>query len=208
MIEVSPFTLLPQRALWWPQRKVLVVSDVHIGKAAHFRKSGIAISSEVNRDNLWRLSGLLLDLMPEHLVVLGDLVHSVYNTEWDAFTDMRANFTGLHLTLIKGNHDVMPVGMFAEAGIEVHDRWCPDRLIFSHEPLSAVPDQTLNVCGHLHPAIRLKGAGKQSLKLPCFWSSTQRLVLPAFGAFTGNSVIKPEPNDRVIAIAENQLIEV
>ena len=62
------------------------------------------------------------------------------------------------------------------------------KLLLSHEPISqeTLTKDHLNICGHVHPVIRLQSA-IDSLRLPCFYHEypLQRLTLPAFGSFTG-----------------------
>lgn len=196
--------------MWWEKHRMLIVSDVHIGKAAHFRKHGIAIPTDINRENLWNLAGLLLDYKPDTLLLLGDLVHSVHNSEWDAFADMRANFSATRCILVRGNHDVMPETVFNEARIDCVSGYRLDGFHFTHEPLEItdIGEHEYNICGHLHPAIRLKGAGKQSLKLSCYWFAEKQAVLPAFGAFTGTHVVRTKATDEVFVIADDKVLKV
>ncbi|TXD50975.1 DEAD/DEAH box helicase, partial [Ralstonia sp. TCR112] len=35
--------LLPERALWWPVQRMLMVADAHFGKAATFRARGVPV---------------------------------------------------------------------------------------------------------------------------------------------------------------------
>ena len=64
------------------------------------------------------------------------------------------------------------------------------------------------VAGHLHPCVRLYGAANDSVRLPCFWQRDDLLTLPAFGEFTGGSPIAREAGDRVLAVADDRLIEI
>jgi DNA ligase-associated metallophosphoesterase len=205
-----PFELLPGKAAFWREKHTLIVSDVHIGKAAHFRKAGVAIPTDVNRENLWRLTALLLDHRPQRVLILGDLVHSHHNREWDDFIDMRRNYSSCAFTLIKGNHDVLPETAYTSESILIHPSLKEDHLKFVHEPATdgAATEGELEVCGHLHPAIKLRGTARQSLRLPCFWLSPIRLVMPAFGAFTGMHAVQPSAHDRVFAIAGDRVVEV
>ncbi|MDX1672146.1 MAG: hypothetical protein R3211_07375 [Balneolaceae bacterium] len=83
--------LLPQRALYWQKKKMLLVADLHIGKSGHFRKHGIPVPGTVNRANLEQLDQLIEQLAIQHLVILGDLFHSGENREWDQFDRWRKN---------------------------------------------------------------------------------------------------------------------
>jgi metallophosphoesterase superfamily enzyme len=102
------FQLLPEHAIIWRNTNTLIVSDLHLGKGGHFRKNGVAMPIEVNLENLWKLSGLLLDHKPERLLLLGDLFHSSFNKEWDQFADVLANFPEIETVLVRGNHDILP----------------------------------------------------------------------------------------------------
>lgn len=214
MIEPYPFEFLPEKAAWWKAKQTLVLSDVHLGKAAHFRKNGLAIPNTLNRDNLRRLAGLLQQHRAERILIIGDLVHSSYNEEWDEFVAMRKEFSSCTWQLVQGNHDVLPASMLEDASIHVCSELEEEGLLFVHEPLPPEELKRLassalhRVCGHVHPAVRLKGQGRQYLRLPCFWVTEQQTILPAFGNFTGGQLIKSAPSDRVIAVADKQLFEV
>lgn len=198
-----PFVLLPEKALWWPETKTVIVSDVHIGKAGHFRKSGIAIPSDINRENLWRLAGLILDHKPERLLILGDLSHSYHNQEWDDFADMRAQFSQCAFQLVRGNHDILPEELLRQARINSTPLLEEHGFSFTHAP---EPTRGYNISGHLHPAVVLKGGGRQRIKLPCFWFGRLGAVLPAFGAFTGTHPISAQKEDAVYVITESRVI--
>ncbi len=62
------------------------------------------------------------------------------------------------------------------------------------------------MAGHRHPAVALSGRGGLKATLPCFCFGTQGALLPAFGGFTGNHVIRPRPDDRVFVIADNAVL--
>ncbi len=61
--------------------------------------------------------------------------------------------------------------------------------------------------GHIHPGIRMSGAGKQSLCFPCFYFGKEYAVLPAFSHFTGVAVIEPKKNENVFAIVGKKLVQ-
>lgn len=200
--------LLPSRALFWIKKKSLLIADLHIGKGAHFRKNGIALPSNINNDNLWRLAGLLLDTKAERLILLGDLFHSVYNDEWLAFTDMLDNFPNLKTILIKGNHDVLDHDVWDKAKITVVDELIESPFVMVHEPDNEKDSRGYRLCGHIHPAVRLHGTGRQSLKLPCFWFSESEGVFPTFGYFTGSVVVQPNKNDVVFVITDESVFRI
>ena len=128
------FELLPERALFWQNRQTLVLSDLHVGKGMHFRKAGVPIPQQVFRQDLERLTRLIYDFNPQQLLILGDMFHSDRNNEVNLFDVWRAGFQQLDLLLIKGNHDIMPLHTYTDAGIRVHDHLLVDGLLFTHEP--------------------------------------------------------------------------
>ncbi|MCB0811530.1 MAG: metallophosphoesterase, partial [Flavobacteriales bacterium] len=71
--------LLPAKALWWPRARVLVIADMHMGKATHFRKAGIAVPGAVEQRNVQRAQALLAHYAPHEVLLLGDLFHSRHN---------------------------------------------------------------------------------------------------------------------------------
>src|SRR5215213_4953452 len=99
--------LTAQRAIFWEEEKALIVSDLHFGKTGHFRKSGIAVPQNVYKEDLQRLVSLLSYFTPQKFIVVGDFFHSTANAELDWFKKWRADFTGLHFMLVKGNHDIL-----------------------------------------------------------------------------------------------------
>ena len=64
------------------------------------------------------------------------------------------------------------------------------------------------LAGHIHPGVRLHGAGKQSVRLPCFWFGARTAVLPAFGEFTGLASVDVQPGDHVWVIADDEIVDV
>ena len=84
-----------------------------------------------------------------------------------------------------------------------------DEFLFVHDPNeSTEKDETLlTVAGHIHPGISLKGKGRQSLRFPCFLFSDERILLPAFGEFTGLHTIKPEEDEEVFVVVEGDILE-
>lgn len=208
-IQHQRFWLLPQKSIYWQKRKTLLVADLHIGKSGHFRKNGIAVPEDVNQSNLERLDGLLEATSAEHLVILGDLFHSNINREWQQFMDWRRNYRQLEMSLVIGNHDILDKQNYHSGLINLFTRMTLDPFLFVHD-LDELPDSnsSLNyiLSGHIHPAVKLRGRGRQSMKLPCFYFGEEHGILPAFGSFTGTHVIQPKADDRVYLIANTQIL--
>ena len=202
-MTASGWEFLPDRAIWWPSESTLIVSDLHLGKAAHFRRHGIAVPNAVNTNTLERLSALVSRHRPQRLLVLGDLFHSEENSEWLEFkawlSDLNAEPWFEEFRLVEGNHDILHPSAFDGVRLERSARWVHGNWMFVHDPADVAdpPDGRYGVSGHLHPALSLVGKGRQSLKLPCWWYSAERrvLVVPTFGTFTGSVSVKPQPGD-------------
>jgi metallophosphoesterase superfamily enzyme len=81
-------------------------------------------------------------------------------------------------------------------------------LILSHEPLEQIAPGMLNICGHIHPGVRLVGKARQSIRIPCFFQTGSCLILPAFGNFTGLAIVKPKAEDKVWGITGEKIIPI
>ncbi|MGB1032626.1 MAG: ligase-associated DNA damage response endonuclease PdeM, partial [Flavobacteriales bacterium] len=201
------FELLPQKAMFWKEQEALVLSDLHLGKSAHFRKNGIAIPKRANEEILWTLSNLILKHKPKQVLIIGDLFHSDINNEWAEFVDFRMNVKEVKFHLILGNHDTFDLELLSEANIEVSESYTLDGITFVHDPEDA-PQTGYTISGHIHPAVRMKGKGKQSVRLACFCFGQLLGLLPSFGYFTGSFTIKPKKADRVFVTTGKDVIEV
>ena len=198
--------LLPDRAIWLPDHQALIVSDLHLGKISHFRKHGLAIPQSAELPDLLRLSGMCERLRPEHLILLGDLFHSDLNQAWESFSAWAAGFGG-RITLVQGNHDILPAEVYAACGIISVPELGLEQLLLTHDPI-VPPEGRFNLAGHVHPGVRLQGRGKQSLRLPCFFIRPNSLMVPAFGSFTGLHIPTPKEEDQIFAIVEGRVIRV
>lgn len=201
--------LSPHKVMYHERTQTLIVSDLHLGKGDHFRKNGIAVPPQMIKRNLGKLQTVLDRFKPKELLMLGDAFHSVYNKSWEAFAEFIGQHADVEFTLVEGNHDILTSEHYASAGIEllglVSER---EPFLYIHDMIDDPPGHLCVVSGHIHPAIKLYGKGLQSLVLPCFQVSEDRIIMPAFGAFTGLAKISPEVEDRIFAIGEGSVLEV
>ncbi|MFK7757734.1 MAG: ligase-associated DNA damage response endonuclease PdeM [Flavobacteriales bacterium] len=204
-IKNNEFVLGGEKEMYWPDKKTLIISDLHLGKTKHFTQNGIPMPKLVNQNNYWRLTEVLDKYEVKRVVFLGDLFHSVYNNEWETFKDFMANYPALKWILVLGNHDILHPEHYKEAALEVVLSLKEEGLNFTHEPEPS-SEEYYNICGHIHPAVRLQGGGTQYLRVPCFYFGEEGGVIPAFGEFTGMHVIKPRLGDQVFAVAEKEVI--
>ncbi len=199
--------LLPEKAAFWQEAGTLLLADMHVGKAGHFRKNGIGLGSGAQQSDLERLAHLIAMHCPSEVVILGDLFHSSANREWEGFMQLIETYPGVKFTLVPGNHD-----RFFLRHDGLHDlnivNECEYRgpFTFRHEPVQEVKKGTFNFCGHIHPGVQLKGKGRMRATLPCFWIQPQQVVLPAFGALTGLARINMQAGDKAVAIAGEKCV--
>lgn len=210
-INKTDFILHSSRTVFWEQEKILILSDLHIGKTGHFRKSGIPIPPSVTKEDMQRLVDSIRFFKPTQLVIVGDLFHSIENKEHDWFLKWRRDFPHVDFLLVKGNHDIVAEEWYRQAGIKVVlKHWQKDDFTFVHhvEDYMSTREEEFVFSGHIHPAVTISGMGKQSLRFPCFYFTEKYAVLPAFGKFTGTYLVEPTKKDKAFAIVNNSLIAV
>ncbi len=209
-VEISGelFELLPNKAMFWPKMKALLLADLHLGKINHFRKSGIALPSKANDKNIEMLVDLIHQVKPDRVLCLGDLFHSHYNPEWEVFGEVIRHFSTISFELIMGNHDIMSEFQYQRKGVLLHESLVLANFVLTHHPLEGVPPGYYNLAGHIHPGVVLYGKGRQSLTLPCFHFGIRQGLLPAFGVFTGLARIRPAREDRVYVVLQDKVIDV
>ena len=201
--------LLDDKALYLPDEEALLVSDVHLGKAETFQSLGIAISSQMNQENLDRLQSLCWQTQPKKLFILGDLFHSKKSlvpevlVAWDKFLkEINAK-----TTLIVGNHDRRLISKLPPLSMDcLVEAVALGSFLLSHEPETS-NHLALNICGHIHPVVKLRSP-TDSLRLPCFFVeyAQRRLTLPSFGEFTGGYEIKLVENTCAYVACEGEAI--
>lgn len=208
IFKETELVLLPEKAIWFPSDRTLLISDVHLGKGGHFRKSGIAIPAQLAQEDLANLSDLIHHYQPKSIIFLGDLFHSDMNNDWDWFCLWRELHHETELILVKGNHDILPVGFYDNLCIKVIDEWSIGPFTLKHDKPKNFQSDNYLICGHIHPGIKLRGKGRQSVTVPCFWFGRDYAILPAFGKFTGKVEIKIQRDETVFAIAGQKVLPV
>lgn len=180
--------LTNQRALFWERQQMLVLSDLHLGKAAHFRKNGIALPAQLSIDDLQRLADLVLHFNPRYVLIVGDLVHAGANSEVALLGGFTARFPHIDFLLVKGNHDRFPLELLSELGISgVYDELLIEGLHFVHHPEQHIPGR-YTISGHLHPGVAVRMPNKRFMNFPCYALTEAQLILPAFAKFTGTDM--------------------
>jgi uncharacterized protein len=211
-INNNDFILHSNRTVFWEQQKILILSDLHLGKTGHFRKSGIAVPHAIMIEDMQRMVDAIQFFKPEQVIIVGDMFHSVQNKEHELFLKWRKDLPHIKFLLVKGNHDIVPRQWYADAEVEVtDDTFIKNNIAFVHHINDANKqdlEQYYFFSGHVHPAVSIKGLGKQSLRFPCFYFTPGFAILPAFGKFTGTYTVEPTKNEKAYAVVNNSLIAI
>lgn len=191
------------RALHWPARGRLVIADLHLGKGDAFRRAGIGLPAGGTEADLDRLGRLLDRTAARSLWITGDLLHGPLRAAaWlDRWRAWRANRPDLDVAVVPGNHDrSLEAGTLAVRRLDACVIDGP--LAFCHDPADAPPDR-FAIVGHLHPTAR---PGRTGRRWPAFLIGRDRLVLPAFSAFTGGPSVTASADARVVLCVEGGLV--
>ncbi len=199
--------LFPQKGMKF--REDLLIADLHLGKVNHFRKAGVPVPEKANRDNNERLIDLIQMARPARVILLGDLFHSHYNSEWEVFIQIIEHFTEMEFHLVEGNHDILSRYRYEKAPLILHEEMKLGPFQLTHIPLEEdeMDSKLYNLAGHIHPSVLLSGKGKQHMKIPCFYFGERQGFLPAFGNFTGTMRLRPKKSDKIFVVYNNQVIQ-
>lgn len=195
--------LLPERAVWWPKEQAIILADVHWGKGGHFRKHGIPVPAATQDADAARLTGIITQYRADRLIIAGDLFHSRHNAEVEAFAGWRQRHPGLHIDFILGNHDAYTTTHHERFGLTVHEASLPvGPFLIAHDAETREGLHTVH--GHLHPGVRVPGAGI----FPAYCIGEHASILPAFGQFTGCARMDPRAFREVFVVGEGKVLRV
>lgn len=184
-------------ALFWPEGSALVVSDLHLEKASSFAANGHLLPPYDTADTLRQLEAAILRFRPARVICLGDSFH---DGEAPARLDLqdaariRALAAGRDWVWICGNHDPEPP---VDWGGRVARELTLGALTFRHEAQRQGPGAG-EVSGHFHPKASVRVRARR-LTARCFVTDGRRLILPAFGAFTGGLDVRDPAIARLFA---------
>jgi DNA ligase-associated metallophosphoesterase len=172
----------PDGAVFWSARRLLVVADLHLKKGSAAATRGSLLPPSDTRATLDRLAALLRRWRPETVVALSDSFHDakgagrLHPQDQARLATMAA---ATSFVWVIGNHDPAPPEGVGGAWAE-EVRLGP--LLFRHQG-TAGPVRG-EICGHHHPKAQIPTRGT-TVTRPCFVFDSRRLMLPAFGAYTG-----------------------
>jgi uncharacterized protein len=200
-------------ALFWPDESALVVADLHLEKGSSFATRGTLLPPYDTVTTLTRLARVITDYAPRTVIALGDSFHDgggparLSDRDRTALKAMQRNRDWIW---IAGNHDPDPSN---DIGGVFMSTLTMGPLTFRHEPstrgraewvlelgydeklaaqtsMSCIPDTADGeISGHLHPSARVSQRGR-SMTRRCFATDGKRLVMPAFGAYSGGLNIR------------------
>ena len=184
----------PSGALWWPERRALLVADLHFEKGSSFAGRGVLLPPYDTRATLKRLAAVKEAFAPRIMVSLGDAFHDVdaearLDPEDASLLDHVMH--GVQWVWITGNHDPLPPARFSG---EVAADLSLGALRLVHEPSAGPADG--EIAGHLHPCAKVVTSGRR-VRRRCFATDGKRLILPAFGAYTGGLNVLDSAYDQI-----------
>jgi len=187
MVELAGIAMVADLsgALFWEAERLLVVSDLHLEKGSSFAVRGVLLPPYDTAATLGRLSTVIARHDPRLVIALGDSFHDrdahqrLGEPDRDALAALQRRRDWIW---ISGNHDpALP----ADLGGVVADQVAVGAIAFRHQPTCA----TGEIAGHLHPKARVAVRGRATERR-CFACDGERMVLPAFGAYTGGLNIR------------------
>jgi DNA ligase-associated metallophosphoesterase len=169
-------------ALYWPAENALIVADLHLEKGSAYAARGVFLPPYDTRETLARLAAVIDQYEAETVICLGDSLHDAGGAERmgaDELETLAIMQEDREWIWLAGNHDPEIPSVL---GGHFLDELRVSGLAFRHAPYAS--PVTHEIAGHLHPAARLSYCG-HVIRRPCFVGNGTRLVLPAFGTYTG-----------------------
>jgi DNA ligase-associated metallophosphoesterase len=187
------FLMHPSGILFWPLRSMAIVSDLHLEKGSHFAKRGYFLPPYDSHETLVRLFDVFQELKPENTLILGDTFHDEHGFNRLHF-DSRALFKMLlnyNPIWITGNHD----GDFVPKGFSAHTSLKIENITFNHQAAVGIEHE---ISGHYHPKVDIFHLNAR-VSRPCFIEDGNKMILPAFGAYTGGLSIQDKAIMRLLS---------
>ena len=177
--------------LFWLEKKIAIVSDLHLEKGSSFASLGQFIPPYDSEETLKKLINFVKTHEVQTIILLGDTFHDrgalnrMSSKVKSIFDSLVENY---EIIFVLGNHE----NKMKSAFIKFYERYIVDDIHFLHE---AVLEKKYQISGHFHPVASLKINSKQITE-KCLIHSENHIIMPAFGEFTGglninNPVFKP-----------------
>ena len=173
----------PRGALYFPALDLLCVSDLHLEKGSSLARRGVLVPPYDTAATLLRLQSIIDQYRPRIVISLGDSFHDPEGAARlpEAIrADLAALMIGRDWFWVTGNHDPRPPAGLPGDTVEA---LAVGDLLFRHEPSADASEG--EIAGHLHPCARIVQRGR-SVRRRCFATDGGRVIMPAFGAYTGS----------------------
>jgi uncharacterized protein len=184
----------PMGALFWPEQRLLAVSDLHLEKGSSFARHGMLLPPWDTHATIDRLATLLRRWSPATVVALGDSFHDPLGSGRLPATEqhrLNAMTQALRFIWVQGNHDPTPPDGLGGEWVDIHTA---GPMVFRHEAIAAAAAG--EVVGHHHPKATIQ-ARTGAVSRPCFVFDGRRLMMPAFGAYTGGLDVRDPAINRL-----------
>lgn len=180
-------------ALYVPEYRTLLVADLHLEKGTSLARRGVHLPPYDSRESLRQLSAAIASAKPRRLIFLGDSFHDSNardRIDGDDLNTLRSISSQVETLWITGNHDPHPP---TDIGGGIASQVVLGSVTLRHEPKS-LPPGTFEIAGHLHPAAAIESRGRH-IRCRCFIADGRRMILPAFGSYTGALSVKSHAFD-------------
>jgi DNA ligase-associated metallophosphoesterase len=190
--------------LFLPDFATLIVSDLHFEKGSAYAARGQLIPPYDTRSTLRRLAACIARHRPELVIALGDSFHDLGadgRIDGEDAAALQALVASVASWVwIEGNHDPAPPPRF---GGMIRHALEIGPLTLRHLPFEGpAPGE---IAGHLHPCAKVAGRGR-AVRARCFATDGDRLIMPAFGAFTGGLNVRDEAFGRCFGRTPDALV--
>ncbi len=184
-ITLSGMDFIPDLsgALYAPEFKALLVADLHLEKGTSLARRGVHLPPYDTRESLLQLRAAIAEARPERLIFLGDSFHDGGARDRIDAADLamlRSLTSAAETVWITGNHDPAPP---ADIGGTIVEEMTLGPVTLRHQPKALAPGEA-EISGHLHPAAAVHARGHR-IRCRCFIADERRLIMPAFGSYTG-----------------------
>ena len=188
LLSGQHFFAHPSGAVYWPQKQALIVADLHLEKASHYAEKGRFLPPYDSEETLDKLEMAARFFEAKQIFTLGDSFHDNEALQRMPAT-IKARFSKLLASYrwnwITGNHDEEP----EQRGWRQHEVLRFGQVDLRHEGSTKLPAGVSEISGHFHPKAKVKIRGRV-LSRACFVQSANRLLMPAFGSFTGGLSVR------------------